>query len=128
MHLDTNDCYDGENLVNVQEGLVESVAHYRSCLNHDDAERDSAKHAVGKKWTVVKPICNAFGTLGIMFVDCPRDGVYDCLRCYHPPNPSVEQVIGIEADPKQGYEWTVPAGKDDQRKHVDHCQMTCSAT
>lgn len=77
MHLDTHDCYDGEDLVDVQKRLVESVADYRGCLNHDDAECNSAKHAISEERTVVEPICNTFGTLGVMLVDCPSDSVQD---------------------------------------------------
>lgn len=99
--VDAEEGEEGEELVEVEEGFVEGVADGGGRLDEDEAEGASAEEAGLEEDVVVEGGGEAVEAFGGVHVDGPGDGVGDGFEDYDATDPSVEEVVGIKADPQQ---------------------------
>lgn len=99
--VDAEEGEEGEELVEVEEGFVEGVADGGGGLDEDEAEGAGAEEAELEEDVVVEGGGEAVEAFGGVHVDSPSDGVGDGFEDYDSADPSVEEVVGIKADPQQ---------------------------
>ena len=110
----------------VEEGLVEGMSDDRRRLDHDQTHCERAYQSPA----IESPHAYCYGdgtcAVGGMLVTSPGDRMDDCFKSHQPANPAMEQIVGVEAYSEKVDQWVVAPGKDNQRNHVDHRQMTCA--
>lgn len=108
----------GDELVEMQEGLVECVPDWRRAVETEENHRDSSNQPPGEERDVADTLQHVCEILLIAGVDGPGHGVGDALQHNDPTQPSVEEIVRVEADTQERDERVIAASQDEKRDHV----------
>lgn len=110
---------EGEDYVGVEKGLVKGVADGRKGEDEDDEHGDDADSSRADETVVEDLVLDTLPAVVGYLDDSPGDEVDEDLEDGHATHPSVEEVVGVEADVEKANKGVVATGKDDQGDHVD---------
>lgn len=121
-------CYGCEDDVNVEKCLVKGMPDGREGLDSDEDHRDCTNSSPRDKGIMLDHLPHSGPSCSCVLDDGPSSSVNNHLDHDYPSDPSVHEVVGIEADLKKRDERVISTCKNYESDHIYYGHNPRSST